>query len=130
MIRSPRARPAHDWHGGLAWEELWVKLHQQDDVGPASYAAVPERRTRPEQLLCVGGESPGSWQPWRWSAMYRATRSSGLACTRLLGREAEVLDLALDGLRLTRIVSLLKTSSATVALDHQTRMPLSGRSIP
>jgi hypothetical protein len=25
-----------------AWEELWEELHHQGDVGPASYAAVPE----------------------------------------------------------------------------------------
>jgi len=27
---------------GTAWEELWEELHHQGDVGPASYAAVPE----------------------------------------------------------------------------------------
>src|SRR5215467_8201243 len=26
----------------IAWEELWEELHHQGDVGPASYAAVPE----------------------------------------------------------------------------------------
>src|SRR5215469_16999620 len=26
----------------VAWEELWRELHHQGDVGPASYAAIPE----------------------------------------------------------------------------------------
>ncbi len=30
----------HD--AATAWEELWEELHHQGDVGPASYAAVPE----------------------------------------------------------------------------------------
>lgn len=28
-------------HSDEAWAELWQELHHQDDVGEASYAAVP-----------------------------------------------------------------------------------------